>query len=174
MKKAVFLDRDGVVNEVLTDRVKFVNKPKDLYILDGVGRAIQLFNENGYEVFIVTNQGGIGLGYITEKNLHAIHQKLTQEIEKEGGTIKDIVYCPHAPKAGCECRKPKPKMIQDLAKKYDINLSQSYMIGDRDIDITAGKEAGTKTILIGNEKVEHADYYFENLLKAAVWIVTET
>lgn len=172
MNKAVFLDRDGVVNEVLTKRVKFVNKPNDLYILEGVGKAIQLLNQKGYEVFIVTNQGGIGLGYMTENSLHAIHQKLIQEIAEQGGTIKDIVYCPHSPKAGCECRKPNPKMITELAKKYHINLSESYMIGDRDVDIMAGKKAGTKTILVGNENVQDADYHFSTLLQAALWIVS--
>ena len=173
MKKAIFLDRDGVINEVLSDRVKFVNKPEQFYLLPGVGEAIRLFNEHHLPVFVVTNQGGIGLGYMKETQLLAIHDQMEKELKQFGAKIEDIAYCPHKPKANCPCRKPKPKMILDLAEKHGLSLSDSYMIGDREPDIEAGKAAGTKTILVGNRKEEaDADHYFPNLLEAAKWIVS--
>jgi D-glycero-D-manno-heptose 1,7-bisphosphate phosphatase len=171
LKKAVFLDRDGVINEVLTKRVKFVNKPSQFYLLEGVGKAIRLLNEASFAVFVVTNQGGIGLGYMKETMLDRIHQKMKDELARDGAYIDDIAYCPHKPHEGCECRKPKPNMILSLAKKHEIDLSESYMIGDRDVDIEAGKQAGTKTILIGEDQEGIADAYFSNLLEAVQWIL---
>ncbi|MCP8615762.1 D-glycero-alpha-D-manno-heptose-1,7-bisphosphate 7-phosphatase [Salirhabdus salicampi] len=172
MSKAMFLDRDGVINEVLTNRVKFVNKPKDFYFLDGVGEAIKLFNDSGYKVFVVTNQGGIGLGHMKESDLHKVHDKMREDLKEYGAVINDIAYCPHKPHANCPCRKPKPKMILDLAEKYDIDVKQSFMVGDREADILAGKRAGTKTVLIGNrEEVNiEADAVFSDLLSVANWL----
>mgnify|MGYP001770210362 CR=1 FL=1 len=170
MNKAVFLDRDGVVNEVLTNRVHFVNKPEDFYLLDGVGEAVALLNRSGFQVFVVTNQGGIGLGYMSEKMLHKIHDKMVREIGRKGGRITDIKYCPHAPKERCSCRKPNPKMILDLAEQYQVDLKKSYMIGDRDVDLIAGKKAGVRTVLIGGCDPA-ADFCFPVLLDAVRFIV---
>ncbi|MCA1031241.1 HAD family hydrolase [Bacillus timonensis] len=173
MKKAVFLDRDGVINEVLSERVKFVNKPSQFYLLPGVGEGIKLLNDHGYEIFVVTNQGGVGLGFMKESALQDVHKKMEQDLEAFGATINEVAYCPHKPKEGCECRKPRPNLITDLAKKHQISLADSYMIGDRDVDIEAGKAAGVKTILVGNEEYDDiADYKFENLLEAAKWITS--
>ncbi len=167
----MFLDRDGVINEVLSSRVKFVNKPSDFYLLDGVGEAIKLFNEEGFKVFVVTNQGGIGLGYMKETQLDKVHKKMLDELAKFGAKIDGIAYCPHKPKANCACRKPKPKMIIDLAEKHGIDLEQSFMVGDREPDIIAGKEAGTRTILVGKREEEaDADMYFPDLLSVANWL----
>ncbi|MRG85635.1 D-glycero-alpha-D-manno-heptose-1,7-bisphosphate 7-phosphatase [Salinibacillus xinjiangensis] len=173
MNVGMFLDRDGVINEVLSSRVKFVNKPKDFHLLDGVGEAIKLFNDEGFKVFVVTNQGGIGLGYMKETALHDIHQKMVDDLTKYGAKIDDVTYCPHKPHANCACRKPKPQMILDLADKHEIDLENSYMVGDREPDIVAGKEAGTKTILVGDRKDEKADadMFFPDLLSVANWIV---
>ncbi|GAB3800919.1 D-glycero-alpha-D-manno-heptose-1,7-bisphosphate 7-phosphatase [Virgibacillus kimchii] len=176
MQSGIFLDRDGVINEVLTDRVKFVNTRADLYLLDGVGEAIKMFNDAGYKVFVVTNQGGVGLGFMEETELLNIHMKMTGDLEEFGAVIDDIAFCPHKPKANCACRKPKPKMIFDLAEKHGINLEKSYMIGDREPDITAGKRAGTKTILIGertNQQEVGADLCFSDLLSAAQCLLKE-
>ncbi|MFY0759486.1 HAD family hydrolase [Metabacillus dongyingensis] len=170
MNKAVFLDRDGVINEVLSDRVKFVNHPSQLYLLEGAAKAVSLLYNKGFTIFVVTNQGGVGLGYMKEEMLQRIHQKMIKEIEQEGGRIHEVAYCAHAPYAGCSCRKPEPGMITALAEKNGINLEHSYMIGDRDVDILAGKSAGAKTILIGS--ADHgADYCFDTLLEAACWII---
>jgi D-glycero-D-manno-heptose 1,7-bisphosphate phosphatase len=150
MNKAVFLDRDGVVNEVKTARVNFVNKPDELYLLPGVAEAIASLRQKGFKIFIVTNQGGIGWGYMKEETLHRIHEKLKADLLKENpaAIIDDIAYCPHKPSAGCQCRKPKPGMLRELAKKHNIDLSQSWMVGDMESDIHAGRMAGCQTALI--------------------------
>lgn len=173
MEKAIFLDRDGVINEVKTDRVKFVNQPDDLYLLEGVAEAIKRFNDAGWKVFVVTNQGGIGLGYMKEKALKAIHSKMKSDLAAFGATIDDIRYCPHKPHANCPCRKPKPQMIVDLAEKYEIDIVESYMVGDRKPDIEAGENAGTKTVLVGDRLKNDigADLYFKDLLEFAKWVV---
>ena len=172
MKKAVFLDRDGVINEVLTDRVKFVNKPHELYFLQGVPEAIKKLNSFFDFIFVVTNQGGVGLGFMKESQLQNIHDHMIAELKKEGAIIHDVVYCPHKPKAGCACRKPNSKLIVDLSKKYDIDLSQSYMVGDTDTDIIAGKKAGTKGVFLGKSD-PLADAVFPNLISAADWIIED-
>src|SRR5699024_600254 len=171
MHKAIFLDRDGVINEVKTKRVTFVNNPDDFYLLDGVGEAIKRFNDNGWKVFVITNQGGIGLGYMEESSLKAIHAKMEDDLSAFGATIDDIHYCPHKPYANCPCRKPKPKMITDLAEEYEIDVAESYMVGDRRPDIEAGSQAGTQTVLVGDRSQHEvkADLYFKDLLSFAMW-----
>ncbi|SOC05720.1 D-glycero-D-manno-heptose 1,7-bisphosphate phosphatase [Ureibacillus xyleni] len=173
MKKAVFLDRDGVINEVLTARVKFVNKKSDLYFLPGVAEAIKKLNAVFDYIFVVTNQGGVGLGFMKETQLVKIHEHMVSELKKEGAIIHDVAYCAHKPKAGCQCRKPGSKMIEDLAKKYDVDLSKSYMVGDTDTDIMAGKKAGTKCVYLGDSD-RLADAVFPNLQLAADWIIEDT
>lgn len=172
MKRAVFLDRDGVINEVLTNRVKFVNKPHELYFLPGVPEAIKKLNAYFDFIFVVTNQGGIGLGFMKEAQLIKIHDHMIAELKREGAIIHDAVYCPHKPKSGCACRKPHSKLIEDLGKKYDINLSHSYMVGDTDTDIIAGKKAGTKGVFLG-ERDPLADAVFPDLISAVDWIIED-
>lgn len=169
----MFLDRDGVINEVLTNRVKFVNKPRDFYFLPGVPEAIQALNGRFDFIFVVTNQGGVGLGYMKESQLVKIHEHMVKELKKAGAIIHDVAFCAHKPKAGCECRKPGSKMILDLAKKYDIRLEKSYMVGDTDTDIMAGKRAGTKTVFLG-ESDPLADRVFPDLAAASVWIIEDS
>ncbi|MFY4776825.1 D-glycero-alpha-D-manno-heptose-1,7-bisphosphate 7-phosphatase [Metabacillus sp. RGM 3146] len=172
MKKGVFLDRDGVINEVMTERVKYVNKPQDLFFLDGALDAIRLLTESGYDIFIITNQGGVGLGYLKESVLQAIHAKMLKEIENSGGRITEVVYCPHAPYSGCSCRKPEPLLLLNLIEKYKLTANDTFMIGDRETDIEAGKRAGTRTILIGDNP-GIGDFQFSSLVHAAKWIVKE-
>ncbi|SFA94446.1 D-glycero-D-manno-heptose 1,7-bisphosphate phosphatase [Lentibacillus halodurans] len=172
MNKGMFLDRDGVINEVLSHRVKFVNRPSDFHLLNGVGEAIKLFNNMGFNVFVVTNQGGIGLRFMREEALADIHNKMKADLAAFGAVIDDIAYCPHKPHVDCPCRKPKPQMILDLAEKHNVDLDQSYMAGDREPDIAAGKKAGTKTVLIGGreqDKVD-ADMDFPDLFSFADWL----
>lgn len=172
LKRAVFLDRDGVINEVLTKRVKFVNEPKQFYFLPGAEEAIKSLNDHFDYVFVVTNQGGIGLGYMKEKQLQKVHDHMVAELKKKGATIHEVAYCPHKPKAGCECRKPNSKMILDLGEKYNIDLEKSYMVGDTDTDIQAGKKAGTKAVYIGDSD-PLADAVFPDLKEAAQWIIRD-
>lgn len=169
--KAVFLDRDGVIN----DHVRYVNTPDDLILFPGVGHAIRKLNDAGFKVFVVTNQGGVGLGFMKEEALLRIHDKMEAELKRDGAILDEIAYCAHKPKAGCACRKPEPKMILDLADKYNVDVKQSYMVGDRDFDIQAGRKAGAKTIFIGAPGETHpdADHNEKTLVAAADWILQQ-
>lgn len=163
-KKAIFLDRDGVVN----DNSKLVNRPEDLILYPWTAAAIRRFKAAGFSVMIVTNQGGIELGYFSENDLLAIHRHLKAILERDGAAIDDIAYCPHYYQA-CECRKPKPGMLLDLAEKHGINLSLSWMIGDREPDILAGIAAGCHTVKLGDPD-SRADYCCSMLEQAAEFI----
>lgn len=175
MKKAVFLDRDGVINEVKTQRVTFVNRPDQFYFLEGVLDAIKLLTESDFLIFVVTNQGGVGLGYLSHEQLRSIHDHMVMEIEKAGGLIQEVSCCTHKPHEGCKCRKPEAGMLLDLAQKYGLDIAQSYMVGDRDVDIEAGRKAGCTTILLadGPSPLFNADYMFKNLMEAAEFIVNK-
>ncbi|WP_425449849.1 D-glycero-alpha-D-manno-heptose-1,7-bisphosphate 7-phosphatase [Dethiothermospora halolimnae] len=156
MKRAIFCDRDGVIN----DNTKHVNKPDDLTIYNEAKEGLKKLYNNEYELFVVTNQGGVELGYIGETQLDGIHEKMIKEL-KDYCEFKEIVYCPDFHRKS-DCRKPKPGMIVKLAKKYDIDLKNSWMIGDMETDITAGIKAGCKTGKIG-KKDERADVNGRNL-----------
>lgn len=166
MKKAVFLDRDGVINK----NERPVNLPEELILFPKVGVAIRLLNLAGYLVFVVTNQGGVGLGYLSEKDLKHIHDKMEDDLKTAGAHIHEIQACIHKPHEGCTCRKPDAGMLTTLADKYDIDLPNSYMVGDRLTDIEAGDKAGTRTIFIGDENVD-ADFVTESLYEAVQWIL---
>jgi D-glycero-D-manno-heptose 1,7-bisphosphate phosphatase len=173
MKKAVFLDRDGVINEVKTNRVRFVNRPDQFYFLEGVPKATKALFSSGFLLFVVTNQGGVGLGYLSHDELHSIHNYMVKEIEKAGGFIQEVSCCTHKPQAGCTCRKPEPGMLLELAEKYNIDLGQSFMVGDREVDIEAGRKAGCTTILLNDtsSSTYNADYIFPDLLSASEFII---
>ena len=170
-KRAVFLDRDGVLNKSFGYRPP--NDASELTLLPGVPEAVVKLNEAGFLVFVVTNQGGVGLGYMTTGDLAKIHHKLETEVAKQGGTFTEIMSCIHKPRAGCACRKPKPGMLLALARKHNVDLPNSFMVGDRDMDIQAGRAAGTTTILIeSDEKTEQvADYTCPSLLAASELIL---
>lgn len=157
MNRAIFLDRDGVIND---NSRKHVNKPKDLIIYEGVKEGLKKAYDSGYDLFVVTNQGGVELGHLNEKDLDAIHEKMIEEL-KPYCSFKEIKYCPDYNKKS-NCRKPKPGMILELAEKYDIDLRNSWMIGDMDTDIEAGVAAGCSTAKIG-EKNNTADINGKNL-----------
>ena len=170
MKQAVFLDRDGVINECQTDRVRHVNHPHQLFLFAGVPEAIKALNAAGLPVFVVTNQGGIGLGFMKEASLTAIHNRMVELLQEKGAVLTDIAYCPHRPKSGCDCRKPSPGMLRKLAEKHGLDLTASFMVGDRETDIQAGRAAGCITVRIGPPDPE-ADYSAPSLAEAAPWII---
>ncbi|NLV90925.1 MAG: HAD family hydrolase [Firmicutes bacterium] len=171
-KSAVFLDRDGVINR--NDRGP-VNSPSELVLYPKAAEAIRALKQAGFPLFVVTNQGGVGLGYLSKEELEEIHRYLIAEVESAGGAIDDIVACIHDPSAGCDCRKPKPGMIFALAEKYGLDLKTSYMVGDRDTDIQAGRAAGTKTVFVGatDRAPKEADYVAPDLWTAAQWILDQ-
>ncbi|MDR2649623.1 MAG: HAD-IIIA family hydrolase, partial [Clostridiales bacterium] len=150
-QKAIFLDRDGTLNKFNG----FITKPEQLDLLDGVADAIRAINETGFLAIVITNQPVIARGEATLDELRLVHNKLETELGKAGAYIDDIFFCPHHPDKGfagerpeykidCDCRKPKPGMILSAAKKYNIDLSQSYMLGDDMKDVEAGRAAGCK------------------------------
>ena len=154
-QRAVFLDRDGTINKY----VGFLRKPEDLELLPGAAEAIKKINESGYLAIVVTNQPVIARGEVTVEQLDEIHNKLETLLGQEGAYLDAIYYCPHHPDKGfpgeipelkidCDCRKPKPGMLLKAAEDFNIDLSQSWMIGDDERDMEAGKAAGCRTVLV--------------------------
>lgn len=165
-QKAFFLDRDGTINRY----VGFLTDIGDFELLDGVADAIKLINESGYLAIVVTNQPVIARGEVSVEELQEIHNKMETLLGQSGAYIDDIFYCPHHPHNGyagerpeykidCECRKPKPGMLFAAADKYNIDLTESWMIGDGENDIEAGKNAGCKVCAIGNLGIENVPEY---------------
>ena len=156
-QKAVFLDRDGTINRY----VGFLRTPEQFELLPGAAQAIGRMNASGYLAVVVTNQPVIARGEVTPEELETIHNKMETLLGKAGVFVDAIYYCPHHPHKGyegeipelkidCDCRKPKPGMLLQAAKDLNIDLSRSWMIGDSENDILAGKAAGCRTALIGN------------------------
>ncbi len=145
--KTVFLDRDGVINRN-PPNMGYVRKWTEFSFIPNARRAIQKLTQKGYRLFVVTNQSGIRRGLYSEEDLRDIHSRMTIEIEKVGGRINAVYYCPHHPKTGCECRKPKAGMLKRAAQEHNIDLSSAYFIGDTTTDIQAGKRAKTTTFLV--------------------------
>jgi D-glycero-D-manno-heptose 1,7-bisphosphate phosphatase len=144
-KPAIFIDRDNT----LTRDHGYTWDIADFAWIDGAVEALQLFTDAGLDIFIVTNQGGIGRGFFKLDDMHAFHDHLQSELAKTHITITDIAFCPHHPlaviadlKTPCSCRKPEPGMILHLAEKWNIDLPQSIMIGDSEKDVEAGRNAG--------------------------------
>lgn len=148
-RKAVFLDRDGVINKKAPEG-DYIKSWNEFVFLPGAIEAIKKLNEKGFLVIIVSNQRGIAKGLLTEDDLNDIHTKMQEELEKAGAKIDGIYYCPHDIKDHCNCRKPNPGLLIKAAKEWNIDINQSWMIGDQPSDIEAGKRAGCRTILIKN------------------------
>ncbi len=143
--KAVFLDRDGVIN-VEKD---YTHKIEDFEFLPGVFEAVKSFNEKGYIVVVVTNQSGIGRGYYTDEDFQKLTEYMKKEFENNGAKIAAVYYCPHSPEDGCECRKPEPGMLLAAKNDFDIEMESSWMIGDKEGDIEAALASGiTNTVLV--------------------------
>ncbi|MCL0080153.1 D-glycero-beta-D-manno-heptose 1,7-bisphosphate 7-phosphatase [Dehalococcoidia bacterium] len=174
-KRAVFLDRDGTIAR----DVHYCRRVEDFELLPTVPEAIRLLNTNSLKVVVITNQSGITRGYFTEEILAQIHDKMKQELAKDGAWVDAIYYCPHHPDDGCECRKPKTGLFLQAARELDIDLSRSFVVGDVQMDIDAGRALGSKTVLVttgpqgGNIIVDPPDYTAGSLLEAAKWILKE-
>jgi rfaE bifunctional protein nucleotidyltransferase chain/domain len=167
MEKAVFLDRDGV----LIEDTGYPHLIEEMKILPGASEAIKRLKKAGYLIVIVSNQSGIARGLFTEKEMEEFNRKLVYQLRKEGATIDAIYFCPHHPegkvkkhKKSCECRKPKPGMLLKAAREHMISLQNSWMIGDKEDDIAAGKAVGCKTIKI--DKKAGTDFSAKTLLEA--------
>lgn len=148
--KAVFLDRDGVLNH---EQGNYICRLEDFHILDNFD-ALKTLQDKGYLLLVATNQGGLAKGWYTTEELGKMHDKLKSTYLEYGVTITDIFYCPHHPDftGVCDCRKPKPGLLLQGIKKYDLDPSLSYFIGDRERDVEAGTAAGVKGILIDSDQ----------------------
>lgn len=162
-QKAIFLDRDGTINKM----VGFINKPEQFELLPGAAETIKRINKSGYLAIVVTNQPVIARGECSFEELQAIHDNMETELGKEGAFVDAIYVCPHHTDKGfegerpeykfdCDCRKPKPGLLLQAAKDFNIDLSQSYMIGDSDRDVKAGENAEVKASLKVEENVSGA------------------
>lgn len=156
-QKAVFLDRDGTINRY----VGFLRSVDEFELIPGVARAIRKINQSGYLAIVVTNQPVIARGEVSPTQLHEIHNKMETLLGREGAYLDAIYYCPHHPHKGysgeipelkieCDCRKPKPGMLLQAAEDYNIDLTNSWMVGDSENDVAAGKATGCRTALLGN------------------------
>lgn len=177
-QKAIFLDRDGTINR----EEGFLSDIDRFELLPGVGNAIRKINQSGYLTIVITNQPVIARGELSREGLEEIHNKMETLLGKEGAYLDGIYYCPHHPHSGyegevkelkidCNCRKPKPGMLYAAAEAFHIDLKSSWMVGDRERDIAAGKSAGCKTVLIGKESF--GQDVSADSLQEAVWGILE-
>ncbi len=144
-KKVVFIDRDGVINK----EVGYLHKIRDFEFIDGVFDACLHFQKLGYSLIIITNQSGIARGYYNEDDFHLVNNWMIDQFENQGVSILDVFFCPHGPESTCDCRKPKPGMFNQANDKYNIDMENSWMIGDKEADVQAANAAGIKnTILV--------------------------
>jgi len=148
--KAVFLDRDGVLNQEMGD---YVRRIEDFHILDNFG-ALKTLQDKGYLLLVATNQGGLAKGWYTDDQLAEMHKLLKDSYHEHGVEFTDIYYCPHHPDftGPCDCRKPKPGLLLRGIEQYNIDPAQSYFIGDRERDVEAGTAAGVTGILIDSDQ----------------------
>jgi D-glycero-D-manno-heptose 1,7-bisphosphate phosphatase len=184
--RAVFLDRDGTVNE----EVGYLSDLKQLRLIPGADSAIKRLNEAGFKVILVTNQSGIARGYFSEAFVHETHALLEKMLLETGARLDGIYYCPHHPKAGhspytieCDCRKPGTGLIDRAVRDLDIDVELSYVVGDKWSDVELGQRAHAHAILVrsgyasddpGNVRPAHIgdpDFIANSLIDAATWII---
>jgi D-glycero-D-manno-heptose 1,7-bisphosphate phosphatase len=184
---AVFLDRDGTVNE----EVGYLSDLSQLRLLPGAAKAIRRLNEARWPVVLVTNQSGIARGYFPESFVNETHRLLEDLLGREGARLDGIYYCPHHPTAGnslytavCNCRKPATGLLDTAARELKIDLHRSYMVGDKWSDVELGQRAGARSILVttgfvaddpGNkrpDRVQDPDFVAPDLAAAVDWILS--
>lgn len=175
--KAVFLDRDGTINH----DPGYISDPDKLLLLPGVASALARLKAGGFELIVISNQSGVGRGLFPVEALGPVHARMNELLAAEGVRIHHIYYCTHHPKEDCECRKPKPKLIRDAARDLGVDLSRSYMVGDKGTDLEAGRAAGLHAVALvrtgyGAETERSlpdggADFIGEDLSEVAGWIL---
>jgi D-glycero-D-manno-heptose 1,7-bisphosphate phosphatase len=175
----IILDRDGVINE---DSDEYIKSSEEWIPIPGSLAAIAKLNQAGYKVAVASNQSGLARGYFTQKDLEDMHAKMQQELAKLGGHVDAIFYCPHHPDDNCDCRKPKPGLLLQIAKKLNTNLENAVFIGDTLSDFQCAKNAGCHFILVKTGKgmrtlAKNPDLkevpVFENLIEAVEFILNE-
>ena len=150
MNKAVFLDRDGTIN---VDK-HYVYKQEDFEFISGVPQAIKSLNDDGYKVIVISNQSGIARGFYTVGDVEKLHGYVDGELAKHGAKIDAYYICPHHPDftGECECRKPKTGLVEQAVRKFDVDISLSYMVGDKESDGECARAAGIKAFIIDSER----------------------
>ncbi len=172
MKKAIFLDRDGT----LIEEVNFLHRVEDLRFFEYTDESVKLLKENGFLVIITTNQSGIGRQVYSESQMHEVHQAIQNDLTEK---IDAFYFCPHLPNEGCSCRKPRLGMIKQACQDFEIDLENSWMIGDKVLDVELGFNAKLKTALVltgyGENHVEklskQPDLVAKNLMEAVAEIL---
>ncbi len=161
MNKAIFLDRDGIINVDKT----YLHKIEDFEFCDGVFETFKYLQNLGYLLIVVTNQSGIGRGYYGEEDFEKLTLWMLEELKKNGIKIQKVYHCPHTPQDNCKCRKPKPYMLKQAIKEFQIEPKNSWMIGDKLSDIKAGLNVGiTNTIFINSFTCKEAKYSVKSIL----------
>lgn len=179
MNKAIFLDRDGTINE---DNCGYIHKIEDLKFIQYAVEGLRIMQDAGYELIIVANQAGIAKGIYSEKDYFAFRKEMHKKLRKQGVLISEEYFCPHSCegivekyKIDCNCRKPKTGMLERAEKDFNLDLKKCWMIGDKDSDILAGKNAGCRTIhvLTGEHSlVPYADFRATNLIEASDYVLS--
>lgn len=166
--KAVFLDRDGTIND---NKQGYIHKIADFQFLPGAIDALQVLSKTDYKIIIITNQSGIGRGFYTEDAFETLNRWLLKTLKEKGIRIDRIYHCPHAPDESCPCRKPEIGMPMQAVKDFGISLNSSWLIGDDPKDVIMGRTANVKTIKLGAKMPSslklQPNYYAKNLLEAA-------
>ncbi|UCE04694.1 MAG: HAD-IIIA family hydrolase [bacterium] len=176
MKPAIFFDRDGTINR----EIGYVSEPEKFELLPNTLEGMKKLQDMGYRLVIVTNQGGIGLGYFTKEDFYQVNKKMLTEVSKAGITIDKIYFCPHSKAERCPCRKPEIGLVIRAKEELNIDLTHSYFIGDSVADIETGSNSGMKTILIESELVPDPmsletkpDFVVKDLLTSAEIILKQ-
>lgn len=177
MQRAVFLDRDGTINQ----EKEYLYRFEEFEFVPGAPEAIRRLNEAGFLVVVVTNQSGVARGYYNEEDVEVLHRHIAAELMQAGARVDAWLYCPHHPSGRgsyslpCNCRKPLPGMLFEAARRFDIDLEDSVMIGDKRADIEAAIAAGCRPILVRSgygaieeKKVPAGTEVYDNLLRAAL------
>jgi D-glycero-D-manno-heptose 1,7-bisphosphate phosphatase len=170
----VFLDRDGVLNRRSPVK-RYVTTPEDLELLPGAREGLSLLSVHGYRIVIVTNQQGVALGQLSSEALAAVHDELRRQVSG-AATFLDILVCPHSKLEGCPCRKPRPGMLLEAARRHAIPLARTFFVGDNPTDVEAGHAAGTRTIYVGEPEAlagQTPDFLAGDLIAAARIILGE-
>ena len=174
--KYICFDRDGTLNR----EVHYLSNPDDVELYPEVIPALQQLTRAGYSIFVVTNQSGIGRGYYTEEDMHAVNHRLAELLAANGISIAEFYFCPHTPDAGCTCRKPRRALLDQAAADLSFDPADIIVVGDKIIDVEFGQNAGGRGILVrtghGSEynlekEITVPDYVCPTLLEAAAWIL---
>lgn len=176
MSRAVFLDRDGVINRKAPEN-QYVTAWEQVEFLPGIPEALRLLKQNGFLLIVVTNQSAISRNELTVDVLESIHRKMVEWLAKRGVMIDAIYYCPHDRNGNCQCRKPRPQMLLHAAEEYGIELLESWMVGDSRSDIDAGRAAGCRTIWLkpanfDGEAPPAADFNADSIQDGVRWILS--